>query len=85
MTVGFCEELQRLGRRMRQGLGLLSREPEAPWVGTKQRHDALLGHHEQLVGVGQQEQLAVTVAASLPLPLTSLQVDAGEDVRIEAV
>jgi len=27
---GFCEELQRLGRRMRQGLGLLSREPEAP-------------------------------------------------------
>ena len=31
---GFCEELQRLGRRMRQGLGLLSREPRSARFGS---------------------------------------------------
>src|SRR5262249_33884778 len=44
-----------------------------------------LRQHQQQVLVSQQDELAVAVASALPLALAVLEVDAREDVAVEAV
>src|SRR3990172_12634598 len=74
--------------RVVPGLALDRREPrELPeLVGGRidERQLTLLRQHEQHVLVGQEDELAVAVASALPLALSVLEVDAGEDAAVEA-
>ena len=50
-----------------------------------QRRLTLLRQHQQHVLVGRQDELPAAVASAFPLALAVLDVDAREDVAIEAV
>src|SRR5207245_401148 len=53
--------------------------------GRRDQHQlAFLRQHQQHVLVGQQDELAVAVASTLPLALAVLDVDARQDAAIEA-
>ena len=45
---------------------------------------AFFRDHEQRVLIGQQDHLSLTVAAALPLPCAVREVDARENVAVEA-
>ena len=49
-----------------------------------QRDLALLRQHQQQILIGQQDELALSVAPALPFALAVRQVDAREDAAVEA-
>ena len=49
-----------------------------------QRQLAVLRQHQQQILIGQQHQLAVAVPSALPLALAVGEIDAREDVAVEA-
>src|SRR5262249_19499688 len=53
--------------------------------GPDQGQFAFFRQHQQRLLIGQEDELAVAIAAALPLPRAILQVDAGEDAAVEAV
>src|SRR5436309_8853006 len=75
-------------RRVVPGLAFECRESRdlGELVGGRpdQRRLTLLRQHQQQVLVGKQDELAVAVASAFPLALAVLEVDAREDVAVEA-
>src|SRR5713226_5656951 len=57
---------------------------ELVWSCADERQLTFLRQHQQQVLIGQQEDLAVAVASALPLARAVVEVDAGEDVAVEA-
>src|SRR5438132_14160166 len=74
--------------RVVPGLALDCRKPREfrELIGScaDQRQLTLLREHQQQVLVGQQHELAVAEASALPLALAVLEIDAREDVTVEA-
>src|SRR6266852_3800469 len=74
--------------RVVPGLAIERREPcdlgELIRVRADQRQLTVLRRHQQQVLIGEQNELAVAVAPALPRALAILEVDAGEDVAVEA-